>query len=57
MGRRANVPTHLQIPGGSRCPAPVPLKTIGSCLECHDGTPADPNRYTFPAPDPHRLAV
>ncbi|MCT2546254.1 hypothetical protein N0O83_25890 [Streptomyces atratus] len=24
----------------------LPLKTLGSCLECHDGTPADPGSYT-----------
>ena len=23
----------------------LPLKTLGSCLECHDGTPADPSSY------------
>ncbi|MFB7294097.1 RRQRL motif-containing zinc-binding protein [Actinacidiphila glaucinigra] len=23
----------------------LPLKTLGSCLECHDGTPADPAHY------------
>ncbi|MFJ7069759.1 RRQRL motif-containing zinc-binding protein [Streptomyces sp. NPDC101115] len=35
----------------------IPLKTLGSCLECYDGTPADPNSYiTPPAPD-HRLAA
>jgi hypothetical protein len=23
----------------------LPLRTLGSCLECHDGTPADPTTY------------
>lgn len=26
----------------------LPLKKFGTCLECHDGTPADPNSYTTP---------
>ncbi|MGW6557577.1 RRQRL motif-containing zinc-binding protein [Streptomyces hydrogenans] len=26
----------------------IPLRTLGSCLECHDGTPADPITYTAP---------
>ncbi|MEV2255894.1 RRQRL motif-containing zinc-binding protein [Streptomyces sp. NPDC050147] len=26
----------------------IPLKTLGSCLECYDGTPADPGSYTCP---------
>lgn len=26
----------------------LPLKTLGSCLECHDGTPADPASYIAP---------
>ncbi|MEU9072409.1 RRQRL motif-containing zinc-binding protein [Streptomyces sp. NPDC048306] len=26
----------------------LPLKTLGSCLECYDGTPADPTTYTLP---------
>ncbi|HEY9327048.1 MAG TPA: RRQRL motif-containing zinc-binding protein [Streptomyces sp.] len=34
----------------------LPLKTLGSCLECHDGTPADPSSYTAP-PATHRLAA
>lgn len=34
----------------------LPLRTIGSCLECHDGTPADPSSYTTP-PATHRLAA
>ncbi|WEH43968.1 RRQRL motif-containing zinc-binding protein [Streptomyces sp. AM 2-1-1] len=33
----------------------LPLKTLGSCLECHDGTPADPTTYIEPAA--HRLAA
>jgi hypothetical protein len=33
----------------------LPLKTLGSCLECFDGTPADPNDYIAPAT--HRLAA
>jgi hypothetical protein len=33
----------------------LPLRTLGSCLECFDGTPADPATYTIsPA---HRLAA
>ncbi|MCX5346153.1 RRQRL motif-containing zinc-binding protein [Streptomyces atratus] len=49
------------------CPVPtcrrrytfcLPLKTLGSCLECHDGTPADPRTYHAPtAPVIHRLAA
>ncbi|MGW5658236.1 RRQRL motif-containing zinc-binding protein [Streptomyces humi] len=34
----------------------LPLKTIGSCLECYDGTPADPTTYTLPAAA-YRLAA
>ncbi|MER6103699.1 RRQRL motif-containing zinc-binding protein [Streptomyces sp. NPDC001832] len=34
----------------------LPLKTLGSCLECYDGTPADPTTYTTP-PATHRLAA
>ncbi|MBK3618189.1 hypothetical protein JHN50_26665 [Streptomyces sp. MBT98] len=38
------------------CPGPcgrryfhcLPLKTLGSCLECYDGTPADPASYVSP---------
>ncbi|WP_037733242.1 RRQRL motif-containing zinc-binding protein [Streptomyces megasporus] len=29
----------------------LPLKTLGCCLECHDGTPADPGSYLPPADD------
>ncbi|MEU3226784.1 RRQRL motif-containing zinc-binding protein [Streptomyces sp. NPDC006976] len=28
----------------------LPLKTLGSCLECYDGTPADPHSYLNPRP-------
>ncbi|MFB1044402.1 RRQRL motif-containing zinc-binding protein [Streptomyces chrestomyceticus] len=35
----------------------LPLKTLGSCLECHDGTPAAANSYCLPAPAAHRLAA
>ncbi|MFE9222798.1 RRQRL motif-containing zinc-binding protein [Streptomyces lavendulae] len=34
----------------------IPLKILGSCLECHDGTPADPASCTAP-PAPHLLAA
>ncbi|MFE2672024.1 RRQRL motif-containing zinc-binding protein [Streptomyces mirabilis] len=34
----------------------LPLRTLGSCLECHDGTPADPATYIAPAPG-HGLAA
>ena len=34
----------------------LPLKTLGSCLECHDGTPADPASYVTSAAA-HRLAA
>ncbi|GAA1932767.1 hypothetical protein GCM10009837_68230 [Streptomyces durmitorensis] len=30
----------------------LPLKTLGSCLECYDGTPADPDSYTYPPAAP-----
>ncbi|WP_331735633.1 hypothetical protein OG379_41305 (plasmid) [Streptomyces sp. NBC_01166] len=49
------------------CPVPtcrrryrycLPLRTLGCCLECWDGTPADPADYTAPAPlASHRLAA
>ncbi|MEV6617304.1 RRQRL motif-containing zinc-binding protein [Streptomyces sp. NPDC051051] len=33
----------------------LPLRSLGSCLECHDGTPADPTTYiTVPV---HTLAA
>ncbi|WP_373297100.1 RRQRL motif-containing zinc-binding protein, partial [Streptomyces parvulus] len=31
----------------------LPLRTLGCCLECFDGTPADPATY-LPAPSPPR---
>ncbi|MBQ0855730.1 hypothetical protein J8N05_47100 (plasmid) [Streptomyces sp. BH-SS-21] len=34
----------------------LPLRTLGSCLECHDGTPADPTSYTA-VPAAHSLAA
>ncbi|MFK4123552.1 RRQRL motif-containing zinc-binding protein [Streptomyces longwoodensis] len=34
----------------------LPLKTLGCCLECHDGTPADPASYIAP-PATHLLAA
>lgn len=47
------------------CPGPcgrryfhcIPIKTLGSCLECYDGTPADPTSYTAPPTPDHRLAA
>ncbi|MGW8881662.1 hypothetical protein ACWGPC_54205, partial [Streptomyces mirabilis] len=36
--------------------APVPLKTLESCAECFDGTPADPTSYIAP-PAKHLLAA
>ncbi|WP_236246865.1 RRQRL motif-containing zinc-binding protein [Streptomyces sp. CC210A] len=46
------------------CPGPcgrryfhcLPLRTLGSCLECFDGTPADPTSYIAP-PAKHLLAA
>ncbi|MGW0573010.1 RRQRL motif-containing zinc-binding protein [Streptomyces tauricus] len=35
----------------------LPLRTLGSCLECHDGTPADPHSYTALPPAGHELAA
>ncbi len=41
----------------------LPLRTIGSRLECHEGTPADPDSFIAPAvpaavgPTVHRLAA
>ncbi|MFH8797577.1 RRQRL motif-containing zinc-binding protein [Streptomyces sp. NPDC017941] len=26
----------------------LPLRSLGTCLECHDGTPADPTTYITP---------
>ncbi|WP_309145765.1 RRQRL motif-containing zinc-binding protein [Streptomyces malaysiensis] len=34
----------------------LPLRSLGSCLECHDGTPADPHSYTAPR-NGHDLAA
>lgn len=34
----------------------LPLRTLGSCLECANGTPAAPSTYTLPPAD-HRLAA
>ncbi|MFG2351941.1 RRQRL motif-containing zinc-binding protein [Streptomyces phaeochromogenes] len=34
----------------------LPLRRFGCCLECHDGTPADPTTYTA-APVTHSLAA
>ncbi|MET8615850.1 RRQRL motif-containing zinc-binding protein [Streptomyces misionensis] len=34
----------------------IPLKTLGSCLECYDGTPADPATY-IASPAKHQLAA
>ncbi|MFE5896881.1 RRQRL motif-containing zinc-binding protein [Streptomyces sp. NPDC056488] len=47
------------------CPGPcgrryfhcLPLQTLGSCLECFDGTPADPSSYIAPPAPDHRLAA
>ncbi|MFE2584555.1 RRQRL motif-containing zinc-binding protein [Streptomyces sp. NPDC059378] len=48
------------------CPGPcgrryhhcLPLRTLGTCLECHDGTPATPGTYISPpAAAGHGLAV
>ncbi|MFL4910912.1 RRQRL motif-containing zinc-binding protein [Streptomyces sp. MMS24-I2-30] len=29
----------------------LPLKSLGTCLECYDGTPAAPSTYTAAAPE------
>ncbi|MEU6867768.1 RRQRL motif-containing zinc-binding protein [Streptomyces sp. NPDC046876] len=43
-------------PCGRRCYVGLPLWTLGSCLECYDGTPAVP--ATYPAsPAKHSLAA
>ncbi|MEV8529205.1 RRQRL motif-containing zinc-binding protein [Streptomyces sp. NPDC052000] len=34
----------------------LPLKTLGACLECHDGTPAAPGSYMRP-PGEHLAAA
>ncbi|MDQ1033629.1 hypothetical protein QFZ75_000045 [Streptomyces sp. V3I8] len=35
----------------------LPLRTLGSCLECAEGIPADPATYTLPASPAHYLAA
>ncbi|MCX4231754.1 RRQRL motif-containing zinc-binding protein [Streptomyces ortus] len=35
----------------------LPLRTLGSCLECAEGIPADPATYTLPAGPAHHLAA
>ncbi|SOD67092.1 hypothetical protein SAMN06297387_12860 [Streptomyces zhaozhouensis] len=35
----------------------LPLARLGSCVPCHDGTPADPTTYTTPADGPHDQAL
>lgn len=34
----------------NKCSPPVPLKSLGSCLECYDGTPAASNSYLHELP-------
>lgn len=34
----------------------LPLRTLGTCLECHDGTPSTPGSYTLTAPAHHLAA-
>ncbi|MFD5814742.1 RRQRL motif-containing zinc-binding protein [Streptomyces sp. NPDC127038] len=43
-------------PCGRRYTHCLPLKTLGSCLECFDGTPADPASYIAPSAK-HLLAA
>ncbi|MFJ3673701.1 RRQRL motif-containing zinc-binding protein [Streptomyces sp. NPDC090106] len=43
-------------PCGRRYAHCLPLKTLGSCLECFDDTPADPTTYIAP-PAKHLLAA
>lgn len=43
-------------PCGCRYEFCLPLKKLGNCLECHDGTPADPKTYIAP-PAKHLLAA
>ncbi|WP_371674781.1 RRQRL motif-containing zinc-binding protein [Streptomyces sp. NBC_00289] len=40
-----------------RYDACLPLRTLGMCLECFDGTPAAPGTYTLPADTTHHLAA
>ncbi|MFE6189128.1 RRQRL motif-containing zinc-binding protein [Streptomyces sp. NPDC056465] len=42
---------------GRRYVYALPLRTLGCCLECWDGTPADPANYTAPTAASHRLAA
>ncbi|MFH8753345.1 RRQRL motif-containing zinc-binding protein [Streptomyces rimosus] len=35
----------------------LPLKSLGSCLECFDGTPAAPDSYCLPVSAGHLLAA
>ncbi|MFD6826952.1 RRQRL motif-containing zinc-binding protein [Streptomyces sp. NPDC060085] len=35
----------------------IPLRRLGSCLECYDGTPADPSTYLAPPFGGHGLAA
>ncbi|MFG2352001.1 RRQRL motif-containing zinc-binding protein [Streptomyces phaeochromogenes] len=44
-------------PCGRRYQHCLPLRTLGTCLECHDGTPATPGTYTVPAGPAHHLAA
>ncbi|WP_405877996.1 RRQRL motif-containing zinc-binding protein [Streptomyces sp. NBC_00005] len=70
LARPKRVPTLAQeaaldkaMAARQTCPGPcgrryhycLPLKTLGMCLECHDGTPADPRTYL--APPAHQLAA
>lgn len=43
MAARTTCPTCLR-----RYHQALPLRTPGSCLECHDGTPAAPTTHTIP---------
>ncbi|MCX5055081.1 RRQRL motif-containing zinc-binding protein [Streptomyces sp. NBC_00474] len=71
LARPKRVPTLAQeaaldkaMAARQTCPGPcgrryfhcLPLKTLGTCLECHDGTPADPSTYISP-PAEHLLAA
>ncbi|MFD7678920.1 RRQRL motif-containing zinc-binding protein [Streptomyces sp. NPDC060187] len=35
----------------------IPLRRLGSCLECYDGTPANPSTYLAPPFGRHGLAA
>jgi hypothetical protein len=72
LARPKRVPTLAQewsldraMAARQTCPRPtcgrrytycLPLRTLGCCLECHDGTPADRTTYTLP-PATHQLAA